>query len=101
MTMFVRTGLMPPVTKDGYRRKLTLAKQLGFNYASAAAPFASSAASAKTLPAAQVRPHSQVLTPEYVALADELGLLVSLELPAALYGNVRSRSVWSRYAPSR
>ena len=29
---------MPPVTKDGYRQKLTLAKQLGFNYASAAAP---------------------------------------------------------------
>ena len=38
MTMFVRTGLMPPVTKDGYRQKLTLAKQLGFNYVSAAAP---------------------------------------------------------------
>ena len=44
--MIVWTGLMPPVTKDGYRRKLALAKELGFNY---------------------VRPHSQVLTPEYVA----------------------------------
>ena len=42
-TDYIYRGLMPPVTKDGYRRKLTLAKQLGFNYASAAAPFAPSA----------------------------------------------------------
>src|ERR1017187_4966944 len=51
-----------PTNKEVYRRKLQAAKNYGFNF---------------------VRHHSHILPPEYYEAADEVGMLVSPELPIA------------------
>eukprot|EP01046_Picozoa_sp_COSAG06_P017330 COSAG06_NODE_1173_length_10423_cov_4.361100_6_plen_1107_part_00 len=67
-TDYVYSGLPtapgPSVTVDAYRKKLRLAKMLGFNF---------------------FRPHSQVVTPEYAWASAEEGMLLSVELPIANY----------------
>ena len=62
----------PPVEETAYRRKLSQAKRLGFNY---------------------FRPHSQVVAPEYLRLASEVGMFVSIEFPANLL------KTWSKGTP--
>jgi beta-galactosidase len=54
--------MVAPAEKEVYRRKLQAAKDHGFNF---------------------VRHHSHFLPPEYYAAADEVGMLVSPELPIA------------------
>eukprot|EP01043_Picozoa_sp_COSAG02_P067144 COSAG02_NODE_10685_length_1884_cov_1.888515_1_plen_446_part_10 len=54
----------PSVTIEAYRKKLRLAKLLGFNF---------------------FRPHSQVVTPEYAWASAEEGMLLSVEMPTANY----------------
>ena len=54
--------MAPPTDKEVYRRKLQAAKDCGFNF---------------------VRHHSHFLPPEYYEAADEVGMLISPELPIA------------------
>ena len=67
-TDYVYSGLPtapgPSVTIEAYRKKLRLAKMLGFNF---------------------FRPHSQVVTPEHAWASAEEGMLLSLEMPIANY----------------
>ena len=54
--------MAPPTDKEVYRRKLQAARDYGFNF---------------------VRHHSHFLPPEYYEAADEVGMLISPELPIA------------------
>ncbi len=54
--------MAPPTDKEVYHRKLQAAKDYGFNF---------------------VRHHSHFLPPEYYEAADEVGMLISPELPIA------------------
>jgi beta-galactosidase len=54
--------IAPPVDREEYRRRLSIARDFGFNY---------------------VRHHSWVPPPEYLDVADEMGMMVQPEFPIA------------------